>query len=216
MDRQVLLRKIMGIGDDVRRLQQDLVALQSIDIVKYPENYSSLSHQAAINCEFITRKMRELVCRTTNISKTECLETAADVMGINVTYDGSGVDITIPCLMPHRRKKQIGIITDPLSAALARFVASYPPDAPFFRFTHCVICITHVYDKVLYGKDRKRDHDNIEIKGIIDVINTFLLTDDNENLCDVYTSSELSDHDSTRISIIKKDMFPEWIQRHKN
>jgi len=38
MDRQVLLRKIMGVGDEIRRLQQDIIALQSIDIVNYPEN----------------------------------------------------------------------------------------------------------------------------------------------------------------------------------
>jgi len=217
MDRQVLLRKIMGAGDEVRRLLQDLVALQSIDIVNYPENYSSLSHQAAIRCEFIAHKLRGLVYATTNTSKAEYMETAADCMEICVTKgDGGIVDITIPCLIPHRRKKQTGFITDPLYAALARFVSSHQQDSPFEHFTHCVICITHVYDKTLFGKGRKRDHDNIEIKGIIDAINTFLLTDDNESLCDIYNASELSDQDITRISVMKEDMFPKWVLGYKN
>ena len=215
MDRQVLLRKIMGAGDEIRRLQQDIIALQSIDIVNYPENYSSLSQQAAIRCEFITHKLRGLVYGTTNISKTEYLEHAADGLGIVVARgEDGGVDITIPCLIPHRRKKQTGFITDPLYAALARFVSEREP--PLARFTHCVIGITHIYDRALFGKGRERDYDNVEVKGIIDVINTFLLTDDNGNLCDIYHTSALSDWDATRISVMNKDMFPDWIQRYKN
>ena len=243
MDRQVLLRKIMGAGDEVRRLQQDLIALQSIDIVNYPENYSGLCHQTAIRSEYITHKLRGLVYGTTNTTMADYLAGAADSIGICVTEDDYGVvEITIPCLIPHRRKKSTGFIADPLYVVLDRFVSEksshekstihsentepagkssmkssiMPSDVLFKRFKHCVICIMHVYDKELYDKGRKRDHDNIEIKGIIDVINTFLLTDDTGNLCDIYNTSEFSDKDFTRISIMKKDVFPEWILRHRN
>ena len=217
MDRQVLLRKIMGIGDEIRRLEQDIIALQSIDIVEYPDNYSSLSQQAAIRGEYLVRKLRELIIGTTNISKAEYMEGAADDIGIVIEKDDDGiVEIMLPCLIPHRRKRSIGFITDPLFAALERFTASHPPGQPFVRFNHCVICITHVYDKKLYGKERKRDHDNIETKAIIDVINTFILSDDSGNLCDIYENSEFSDGDFTVISIMKKDMFPAWILRHTN
>ena len=108
MDRQVLLRKIMTIGDDVRRLEQDIAALQSIDIVGYPQNYSSLSQQAAIKGEFIARKLRALVYSTTNISWPELLERSADELGIVVEYENSGiVEITIPCLIPNRKKNPL-------------------------------------------------------------------------------------------------------------
>jgi len=214
MDRQVLLRKIMGIGDEIRRLQQDVVALQSIDIINYPDNYSNLSQQAAIRGEFIAHKLRGLVYGTTNISIADYLGRAANDMGIRVSSSVDGIiEITIPCLVPHRRKKQMGFITDPLYTALDCFVSNR--DLPFNRFKHCVICITHVYDKTLFGKGRKRDHDNVEIKGIVDVINTFLLTDDNGSLCDIYNTSELSDEDITRIYVMKKDMFSEWVSRCK-
>jgi hypothetical protein len=217
MDRQVLLRKIMSAGDEVRRLQQDLIALQSIDIVDYPENYSNLSRQAALRGETVARKLRGLVYSTTNISKTEYLESAADSIGICVKSRAFGiVEITIPGLIPHRRKKQSSLITEPLFAALSRFVTGHPPEAPFERFGQCVICITHFYDKSLFGKARSRDHDNVDTKGIIDVINTFLMSDDSGNLCDIYNSGELSDEDFTRISIVKKDIFPYWVLGHKN
>jgi len=221
MDRQVLLRKIMSIGDEIHRLQQDIIALQSVDIVNYPENYSSLSQQIVAKSEIITRRLRELVFCTTNINWQELLDGVADNLDITINCDDSGiVEITIPCMLPHRRKKLTGFITAPLYAALERFVmanaSSEQYGKPFERFKHCVICITHVYEKALYGKGRKRDHDNKEIKGVIDVINTFLLTDDNENFCDIYNTNEFSDQDVTRISIMEKDMFPNWILGHIN
>jgi len=211
----------MSTGDEIRRLQQDITALQSIDIVNYPENYSNLSQQAMIRSEYINRKLRELVYSTTNINWSELLKNTADELGISVTRTDNGiVDITIPCLIPHRRKKQLGFITAPLYVTLEHFVLADSSEdmheKPFEKFKHCVICITHVYNKTLFGKGRKRDHDNIETKGIIDVINTFLLTDDNESLCDIFTTSELSDQDLTRISIMKRDMFPEWVLGYKN
>jgi len=216
MDRQVLLRKIMKAGDEIRRLEQDVIALQSIDLVGYPENYSNLVQAAAVKSEHITRKLRELVYSTTNIDWVKLLAGAADELGITIDYEEGIVDIAIPCLIPGRKKKPTDFIAAPLYAAIERFIIEQSKDEPFERFTNCVICITHVYDKVLFGRGRKRDHENIETKGIIDVINTFLLTDDNGFLCDIYNSSEFSDKDFTRISIMPKDMLYKRVLDMKN
>ena len=217
MDRQVLLRKIMKAGDEVRRLEQDLIALQSIDIVGYPDNYSNLSQQASIKSEYITRKIRELVYSTTNTKWSKLFDDAVNELGITVTRSKSGiVDITIPCLIPGRKKKPTEFITMPLYTALEQFIIAQSEKAPFERFTHCVICITHIYDKRLLGKGRKRDYDNIETKAIIDVINTFLLTDDSGLYCSIFNTSEFSDADSTRFSIMEKDMFSRWFTDMKN
>ena len=214
MERQVLLRKIMGIGDEVRRLGQDIVALQSVDIVDYPDNYSQLSYGAAIRGENIIQKLRRLVYETTNIQKVEYLTDAANALGISVTENDRTVEIVLPCLIPKRKNKSNDFIADPLFGSLTQFICNR--QQPFEKFEHCVICITHVYDKALMSRRRIRDHDNMEIKGIIDVINLFLLTDDTGGLCDIYSASEIADDDFTKITIVGKDMFPEWILRHKN
>jgi len=117
------------------------------------------------------------------------------------------VEITLPCLIPGRKKKPTEFITAPLYAALERFIRDRPPDQHFERFGNCIIWITHVYDKALYSAARKRDYDNIETKGIIDVINAFLLTDDNGFRCSIYQTSETSDRDFTRISVMEFDAF---------
>jgi Holliday junction resolvase RusA-like endonuclease len=149
--------------------------------------------------------LRELVYSTTNKDWSELLKGSANGMGITVDCDARGVvDITIPCLIPGRKKKPTEYITAPLYAALEGFIRGRPPDQPFERFERCVICITHVYDRRLIGKGRKRDYDNIETKGIIDVINAFLLTDDSGFFCSVYHTSEISDRDYTRVSVVNR------------
>jgi len=139
--------------------------------------------------------------------------------GLGYSQDNGIITITLPCLIPNRKKKPADFITTPLYATLERFVLDNqggeceetPQHQPFQKFNHCVICITHVYDKALLAKGRKRDHDNVELKGIIDVINSFLLTDDSDNLCDIYNTSKISDKDFTVISIMSKEIFPSWI-----
>jgi len=217
MDRQVLLRKIMNCGDEIRRLEQDMIALQSIDIVNYPENYSNLSHRAAIKSEHITRKLRELVFKTTNRDWSDLLVCSANELAISVHCSvDDAVEIILPCLIPGRKKKATEFISAPLFATLDRFVRESPLGQPFERFTNCVIWITHVYDITTYCNARKRDYDNIEIKGIIDVINSFLLTDDNGVLCSIYHTSKMSDKDLTNISVMKESVFFKRILDIKN
>ena len=214
MGRQVLLRSIMKIGDEIRRLEQDVIALQSIDIVDYPDNYSRLSYGAALRGESIVQKLRRLVYATTNTNKAEYFARAAGVLDISVTEAGGIVEIVLPCLMPKRKNKSNDFIAGPLFGALTEFILGR--QQPFEKFKHCVICITHIYDKALMSRRKVRDHDNMEIKGIIDVINLFLLTDDTGSLCDIYSASKIGDNDLTQITILEKDLFPEWILNHKN
>jgi len=212
MDRQILLRKIMGVSDKVHRLQQDITALQYIDVASFPDNYHDISYKAAIQSEYIVQKLRRLIFETTNTSKVEYLTQAAISLDISIKEVDGTVEIVLPCLIPKRKSKPTEFLSEPFYAAMSQFISSI--QLPFERFEDCVICITHVYDKSLFNKRRIRDHNNLEIKGIIDVINLFMLIDDSGNRCDIYNSSEVADSDTTRISVMKKDMFPEWIYNH--
>jgi len=232
MNRKKLLNMILRATDEVRGLERDLTALQSAALDTSLENYGVQSCNAAIRGEHLAKRLRRIVydmACATNISgagemaRTTYLKIATDALKITINVNAKGiVEITIPCLIPSRNRKSTNFITDPLYAMLDQFVSGYAPrqppqpqSQPFERFTHCVICITHIYDKTLLAKGRKRDHDNIETRDIINAINTFLLTDDTGILCDIYQSSEISDADFTRITVMKKDMFPEWICGHQ-
>ena len=213
MNRQVLARRIKNAGSEVHRLAQCIVALESVNLMDCPDNYSRLSHQTALRAEGITQSLRRLVFGTTNILKTDYHVAAAQELDIHVTEDADIVNIKLPCLIPKRNKWVSNFITDPLYAVLEKFVSERP--LPFEPFLKCVVCITHIYDKSLFTKGRVCDHDNIELKGILDVINTFLLTDDGGMLCDIFNTSEYGEMDMVQISVMKKHMFPEWLMQHK-
>jgi len=213
----MLSNAIKQIERECARLEQDITALQNIDVNDDPEEFNRLYYQAVMRSEFLVLKLRQFLYDTTDIQPDEYLEKAADTLGITISCNEGGiVDITLPNLMPTRKYKATDVILAPLYVILKKFVADRSHKSPFKRFEHCAICITNVYDKSLLKKQRIRDPDNIEIKGIIDVINTFLLVDDSGNLCTYVNASEISDNNFTRISIMKSDMLPAWILRHQN
>jgi hypothetical protein len=207
----------MRCGDETRRLEQNLIALQGVDIVEYPDNYSNFCQEAVVRAAYIVRRLMNLAYDTTNTPKKTLKRSIGDELGISIICENDDfVEITLPCLLPSRRKMPHDFITGPLYAVLEKFVTDRPEGQYFEPFVHCAICIVHVYDRKLLAKGRKRDNDNIETKAIIDVINTFLLTDDIGIFCDTHYFSEVSDKDSTSIFIMKKEMLSEWImQRHK-
>jgi hypothetical protein len=214
MDKQKSYHRIAEVSDKIRRLGQDVTAMQYIDVAD-DENYCNLLIESAIRGEFIVKNLRQLVFDTTDIPKGEYLANAATALDISITENNGTVEITLPCLIPRRKTKATDFIIAPLQEILSRFVSSRKPR--FERFKHCVICFTHVYDKsMLRRRHGGRDHDNIEIKPIIDTINLFLLTDDTGSLCNIYNSCEIADRDMTRISIMKRDMFSAWILNQKS
>jgi len=61
-----------------------------------------------------------------------------------------------------------------------------------------------------------RDNDNLEIRDILNMINTYLLTDDSGLLCDVFLTAEIGETDITQIFVMPKHLFPEWLIGRKN
>jgi len=227
MSKEILYYKTKKVIDEIRRLERDMLTVQNtimqdIDEAEKLKAYNGLSMDAATQGEYLALKLRELVyiSSVANAPRTVLFENVANKLGISVQkLKGEVIEITIPALLPNRQRKTTDFITTPLYVALEQFVLGgslRPPEQPFIRFKDCVICITHVYNGDFFGKGRYRDHDNVELKGIIDTINTFLLTDDNMVLCDIYTTHAISDKDCTLISIMQRDMFVDWYSTRKN
>ena len=208
MDRANLSKKIISILGDVTRLTNTLYALNMADIQRYPENYETLSIDAALRGEQIACRLRHVVYTVTNQSKNRYLEMAADAQDINIRqYDGI-VEVTLPSLLTKRDKwKSMEFLLEPFTAAMNRYVREH--DAP--RYTHCVVCVTSVFDRAL-AERAVRDQDAIELKRYLDVITSFLLTDDNAILCDTHGTVRLGERDHTIITIMEKERFPIWLE----
>jgi len=212
LERQELSKRISDILDDISRLNNALYAMDTTDIQRYPDNYEVLSTDAAMRAEKIACGLRHLIFSTTNTKKSEYLASAGRVHGINIEYKDGIMEITLPGLLPKRKQRQGSeFLTDPFYAALAQYADTHPMP----KFNHCVVCFSHIYSQNLPTR-RVRDYDNLELKQILDIVATFILTDDTGLLCDAYNTTELGETDCTCVSVMDKDRFAKWLENRKN
>lgn len=212
MNQAELSQKIQQISGDVSKLSATLCAMDNADAETYPENYELLSTDAALRGEQIACKLRHLIYSTTNVKKSEYLVSAAGVQGIAVADRDGILEITLPCLIPKRKQRRSAeFLTDPLYFTLSQYADSHPLP----KYSHCVVCFSHIYSRDLPSR-RIRDYDNLELKQLLDVISSFIMEDDTGLLCDAYNTTELGETDCTRISVMDKDRFFDWIKEREN
>ncbi len=212
MEKQIISKRILEILDDISRLTNALYAMDTTDIQRYPDNYEILSSDAALQGEKIACRLRHLIYATTNIKKPDYLCAAGATHEIQIEYQNGIMEITLPCLLPKRKQRQsTEFLLDPFYFTLSK----YSEDNPLPKYRHCVVCFSHVYSHDLPTR-RIRDYDNLELKQILDVISAFIMIDDSGLLCDAYNTTELGVKDCTRISIMDKAIFPEWLTERKS
>ena len=212
MDRQIINKRIEGIASDIEKLLRTLRAMENTDISQYPDNYEMLSTDAALRGELITCRLRHLIYVSTNVKKTDYLASAGVVQGIEIQCEDGILEITLPCLLPKRKqRKSTEFLIDPIYFTLS----SYADNHSLPHFEECVVCFSHVYDRELSSR-RIRDYDNLEFKQILDVVSTFVMVDDTGLLCDAYNTTELGESDCTRITVMEKERFTEWLNKRKN
>lgn len=211
MERAILLKRITSILSDITRLTNTLYALQMTDVQRYSENYTVLSSDAARRGEIIACRLRNLYYATNSVDREEYLTSAAGELGIGAQMRNGIIKITMPGLMPHRKRWQnTEFLLDPLSAALNRFVSEYGTP----RIGHCTGCFVLRYDKEL-PKRRVCDYDNLELKRVLDVVASYFLTDDGGLHYDAYYTTELGEGDCTTLYLMESERFPEWLAERR-
>lgn len=206
MERQIISKRIGGILDEISRLQNTLYAMNMEDIQRYPDNYEILSTDASLRSEQISCRLRHLIYASTSIKKTEYMNSAANIHGIQIDNDAGITKITVPALAPKRKQWQsTEFFIDPLYFALDSYHDTHQPQ----KYRDCVVCFCNVYNRALPLR-RIRDYDNLELKQILDVISIFWLVDDSGQFCDAYHTTELGECDCTYIFIMEKSLFPQW------
>lgn len=212
MERSVISKRIGLLASDMEKLKSTLAAIENTDIQKYPDNYNMLITDAALRSELIACRMRRLIYQSTDIKKETYLTSAGVVQGIKINDNNGILEIDLPCLLPKRKKRQnTEFLIDPLYFTLSQYSDSHP----LKRFKHCVVCFSHVYSEE-FPKQNIRDYDNLELKQLLDVIATFIMEDDTGLLVDAYNTTEIGNNDCTRISVMDKNRFSEWLKEREN
>lgn len=211
MDKNTLASRIEKIQDEIFKLTNTLFAMSFTDTEQYPQNYEQLSTDAAMRAERIACSLRNFIYAANIIPKAELMDKAAEMQGISVTQAEDMVIITLPGLLPKRKRGNSTFLTDPLHYSLETYVRNHELQ----RFSECVVCFTHIYDIALSTK-RIRDYDNQECKNILDTVAAFVMIDDTGLLCDAYHTTQLGSHDCTILTIMDKKRFPDWLYAHKD
>ncbi len=131
---------------------------------------------------------------------------------VEMGFTGQGwFCLRLPALLPKKEGGSAAYIRDFLYPAMRRFFAGKLP----VSYPDCVLIFRHVYDQ-----DRPerawRDHDNIEVNIVADVIALYLLPDDAPPRCAHYYCSAAGPQERTEVYVIPCEDLGAWIHAEKN
>lgn len=125
--------------------------------------------------------------------------------------DDGWFHLSLPGLLPRKEKGDAKFIRTIAQSALSQYFNSHPKYV--FRCP-VVLVYQHVYEKS--RKERAyRDHDNIEINVINDLLALYCLSDDGPMKCRHYYTSKQSDEDRTEIYIVPYYDFAKWLRNNE-
>ena len=61
-----------------------------------------------------------------------------------------------------------------------------------------------------------RDHDNIEINMVTDIVALYVMPDDCPKVCSHFYCSAAGSEDRTEVYVVPKEDFPAWLKAEKN
>lgn len=135
----------------------------------------------------------------------------SNTIPVEIGFTAEGwFSVRIPALLPKKASGSADYIRSYLYPAMRRFCEGKPP----VRFKDCVIVYRHVYDKSRPEREM-RDHDNIEINMVTDIIAMYMLPDDNPAVCSHYYCSAAGCEDRTEVFVIPKREFSRWMAEEK-
>lgn len=114
--------------------------------------------------------------------------------------------VRIPALLPKKEAGSPEYIRSFLYPAMGAFFKDKEP----IRFRDCVLIFRHVYDRKRPERSW-RDHDNIELNAVSDVIAMYTMPDDNPKVCSHYYCSAAGAADRTEVYVVPRSEFPMWL-----
>lgn len=209
MNQNALQKKFINLQKALERISYLLYRARQLDVTDFKE-YCELTYEAAHGSEKMACAVRDLVVNTTFCDKNLFMADIVQTLGITITKEEYWYQIIIPALLPKKHDSHsCAYIVDPLRHAMEQFTRENKPE----RLRESVVCFRHIYQDSMPER-AVRDHDNIEVKKVLDVIADKLLTDDNGYLCsNLYTSAK-GDKNSTEVYIMHPQYISEWLQTY--
>lgn len=114
--------------------------------------------------------------------------------------------VKLPLLLPKKERGSGNYIRSILYPAFKDFFKNKAS----VRYEKCVLIYRHVYDKNRPER-RKRDHDNIEINMVSDIVAMYVMPDDGPSVCSHYYLSVEGSSERTEVYVVPEDEFSIWL-----
>jgi len=190
-----------------RRLKKVQAALAKTLLFEEGKRYDLAYEQAfdfAYEAEKLTLLARAMPAHTGHPKAKERVEAQiakAITISIELTPEG-WFKMVIPALLPRKERGNQDYIQENLYPAMKRFVEARPP----IHFEKSVIVFRHVYD---YERPDwlLRDHDNIELNAVVNVIALYHLRSDGPKWLEHYYCAARGEADATEVYLVPQDDF---------
>ena len=173
----------------------------------------AVSFIATDQSERLTNLTRVLPAYTGHPRAKEMLEdTILEAFPYEIGFTAEGwFCMRIPALLPKKNKGSPAYLTDPLYPAMKRFWLGKPPA----RYPYNVIIFRHVYDRDR-SERQYRDHDNVELNRVVDIVAMYVMTDDSPMRCRHFYCSAPGSGERTEVYVVPQDEFSRWLEMEKD
>ncbi len=171
------------------------------------EDYFAIEYIA----ECFMCELRDILANVKQEPRKETVSRCANNMGITVQKTNGVLEVTLPMIIPAKKKSKAEYLFDPIFFAMEK--AS--KETPFFLKEKAMMCIEFIYDKNKKNIPRG-DHDNKEVKQVIDAIANFVVPDDSDDYLSICQISTEGDYNHTKVYVMPEKDFGEFFLKHQN
>ena len=204
-----------GLDQAARRLEKARNALASTKALAeggQTKAAFTAAFDLAYEAERLTLLTRALPAYTGNPKAMVLSEQlVADTVPIRLGFTREGwFAVFLPMLLPKKDKGNADYIRLMLYPAMRRFMERMTP----FCYTDCVLIFRHVYNWKRPERSY-RDHDNIEINTVADIVALYVMKDDCALRCSHYYCGAAGASERTEVYVVPQPAFEEWIAAEK-
>lgn len=129
---------------------------------------------------------------------------------VEVGYTEEGwFRLSIPALLPRKEKGNPEYVRSLIYPAMSDFFTGKQIE----KFKDCTLVYLHTYD-VNRPKREWRDHDNVEVNAVTDIVALFVMLDDSPHICEHYYASKSGMENRTEVFVLpKRDLEKFRIQK---
>ena len=119
---------------------------------------------------------------------------------VEVGYTKEGwFRLSIPALLPRKEKDNPEYVRSLIYPAMSDFFTGKQVE----KFKDCTLVYLHTYD-VNRPKREWRDHDNVEVNAVTDIVALFVMLDDSPHICEHYYASKSGTENRTEVFVLPK------------